>query len=66
MYLVCGEALFDVFAASTDSRSRLHLEAVAGGSPFNVAVGLARLGTQVAMLGGLSRDHFGQRLLAAC
>ncbi len=63
MYLVCGEALFDVFAASTDSRSRLSLEAVAGGSPFNVAVGLARLGAQAALLGGLSRDHFGQRLL---
>lgn len=63
MYLVCGEALFDVFAASTDSRGRLHLEAVAGGSPFNVAVGLARLGAQAALLGGLSRDHFGQCLL---
>lgn len=63
MYLVCGEALFDVFAAPIDSRNSLNLEAVAGGSPFNVAIGLARLGVQVALLGGLSRDHFGHRLL---
>ncbi|MGM3387922.1 carbohydrate kinase [Stutzerimonas stutzeri] len=62
MYLVCGEALFDVFTASAGRGSRLDLEAVAGGSPFNVAVGLARLGTRAALLGGLSSDHFGQHL----
>ena len=63
MYLVCGEALFDVFTAPADARSnRLDLEAVAGGSPFNVAVGLARLGAPVALLGGISTDHLGQRL----
>ncbi|MFL9812985.1 carbohydrate kinase [Stutzerimonas sp. VN223-3] len=63
MYLVCGEALFDVFAAPAGSRSnRLNLEAVAGGSPFNVAVGLARLGTPSALFAGISRDYLGQRL----
>lgn len=63
MYLVCGEALFDVFSAPADAHSnRLTLEAVAGGSPFNVAIGLARLGAPVALLGGISTDHFGQRL----
>lgn len=63
MYLVCGEALFDVFTAPSDARSnRLDLEAVAGGSPFNVAVGLARLGASVALLGGISTDPLGQRL----
>ncbi|HCJ28314.1 MAG TPA: carbohydrate kinase, partial [Pseudomonas sp.] len=63
MYLVCGEALFDVFAAPAGTqRNRLHLEAVAGGSPFNVAVGLARLGTPSALFTGMSRDHLGQQL----
>ena len=63
MYLVCGEALFDVFTGPGASGNRLNLEAVAGGSPYNVAIGLARLGVKAALLGGLSNDHFGQRLL---
>lgn len=63
MYLVCGEALFDVFAAPAGTRNnRLNLEAVAGGSPFNVAVGLARLGTPSALLTGISSDYLGQQL----
>lgn len=63
MYLVCGEALFDVFASPAGSHlNRLSLEAVAGGSPFNVAVGLARLGTPSALFTGISRDPFGQQL----
>ena len=63
MYLVCGEALFDVFTTSAPERSnRLTLEAVAGGSPFNVAIGLARMGTSVALLGGISTDYLGEQL----
>ena len=62
MYLVCGEALFDVFAAPADQSNRMNLEAVAGGSPFNVAIGLARLGAPVALFAGLSRDPLGQKL----
>ncbi|WP_199699221.1 PfkB family carbohydrate kinase [Oleomonas cavernae] len=33
--------------------------AVVGGSPFNVAIGLARLGARPAFLGGISHDRFG-------
>ncbi|WP_312480257.1 carbohydrate kinase family protein [Stutzerimonas nitrititolerans] len=63
MYLICGEALFDVFTASGDGPGNLlTLEAVAGGSPFNVAVGLSRLGVPAALLGGISNDSFGERL----
>lgn len=63
MYLVCGEALFDVFTAPTGGqRNHMHLDAVAGGSPFNVAVGLARLGTPSALFTGLSLDPFGRQL----
>ena len=36
MYLVCGEALFDVFIQSDDGRgNELAFKAIAGGSPFN-------------------------------
>ena len=64
MYLICGEALFDVFTcpAEASQGNRLPLEAVAGGSPFNVAVGLSRLGAPSALLGGVSSDFLGQRL----
>ncbi len=47
MFLVCGEALMDVFA-SGETPTGLTLDARVGGSPFNVAVGLARLQQPVA------------------
>jgi len=62
MFLVCGEALFDVFIGS-ETDNALHLDARPGGSPFNVAVGLARLGQPVAFLSGLARDMLGERLV---
>lgn len=62
MFVVCGEALFDVFAGSP-SETGLNLDGRVGGSPFNVAVGLARLGCPVSYFGALSRDVFGQRLI---
>ncbi|HKA48144.1 MAG TPA: carbohydrate kinase [Candidatus Dormibacteraeota bacterium] len=34
-----------------------------GGSPFNLAIGLARLGTPVSFLSRLSRDRYGELLL---
>ena len=58
MILVCGEALIDLFVRVSGG-SEMSTRAVAGGSPFNVAVGLARLGVRTAFLGGISRDHFG-------
>jgi fructokinase len=64
MIVVCGEALMDVFPAG-DSAQGLQLDARVGGSPFNVALGLARLGQPVAFAGGLSTDALGERLLRA-
>lgn len=65
MYLVCGEALFDFFSEEDASgqASRVNYKAIAGGSPFNVAVGLRRLGIEAALLGGVSTDFLGRRLL---
>lgn len=62
MFLVCGDTLFDFFLESEAGPSAATYAARAGGSPFNVAIGLARLGTSSAMMSGLSRDMLGQRL----
>ncbi|MFC7478667.1 carbohydrate kinase [Dankookia sp. GCM10030260] len=65
MIVVCGEALIDLFIDGPPSGATLPATAAAGGSPFNLAVGLARLGEPAAYLGSLSRDGFGA-FLAAC
>lgn len=64
MFVVCGEALFDVFAVA-DTPTGLTLDARVGGSPFNVAVGLARMGQPVQLLTAISRGFLGERLLQA-
>ncbi|VTU30666.1 2-dehydro-3-deoxygluconokinase [Variovorax sp. PBL-H6] len=62
MFVVCGEALMDVYVLGT-TPTGLQLDARVGGSPFNVAVGLSRLGRRAALLTGLSRDAAGERLM---
>ena len=64
MIVVCGEALFDVFATG-EVAAGLDLSARQGGSPFNLATGLARLGGSAMFFGGLSSDVFGRKLHAA-
>jgi fructokinase len=54
---VLGEALID-FIVGDDGAYRPHL----GGSPFNVAIGLARQGIGVSYLSPFSDDTFGDRL----
>jgi fructokinase len=63
MILVCGEALIDLFLYGRQG-ARIAAEAVAGGSPFNVAIGLSRLGCPASFCGGLSTDSFGTFLAA--
>lgn len=55
---VIGEALIDLTEAGDDD-PRL---ARPGGSPYNVAIGLARLGQRTYFVGRLSRDPFGRIL----
>lgn len=62
MYLICGEALFDFFLVSETGPGAAQYAARAGGSPFNVAIGLARQGVDAALLTGLSSDFLGERL----
>lgn len=66
MFLICGEALFDVFIDPVETGSDATvMRAVAGGSPYNVAIGLARLGRQAALCTEISSDRLGRRLEAA-
>lgn len=62
MYLICGEALFDFFLTGAEGPGALRFEARAGGSPFNVAIGIARRGGRAALLTGVSEDMLGARL----
>lgn len=59
MKLVClGEALVDF-----DDTGDLAFQGHPGGSPYNVAIAAARLGTPTGFLSQLSTDAFGRRLL---
>jgi fructokinase len=64
MYLVCGEALFDVFLGDDEGEpGALQFNARAGGSPFNVAIGIARLGGRASLLTSIATDMLGRRLV---
>jgi fructokinase len=64
MVVVSGEALMDVFAAG-DTATGVMLDARIGGSPLNVAIGLARMQQPVAFFGAVSSGFLGDRLMKA-
>jgi fructokinase len=64
MFIVCGEALFDVFATG-NTPTGIAFDGRIGGSPFNVALGLARLGQPVGFFGGIGTGFAGERLMLA-
>ena len=57
---VCGEALVDF--TPVDAEKELTYALRPGGSPCNVATGLARLGKHAAFIGKISNDGFGDIL----
>ena len=59
-FLVCGEALIDLVPLETGPDPLFR--PACGGSPYNVAIGLGRLGAETHFLGRLSRDVNGKRL----
>jgi fructokinase len=66
---VIGEALVDLVyqpgeAGGTDRYPADHYVAHPGGSPFNVAIGLARLGQPARLVARLADDTFGRQLRA--
>ena len=63
MFVICGEALWDLFAVET--ADALTFDARIGGSSFNVAMALSRLGQKAALFTGISTDRLGHRLVDA-
>lgn len=59
LVVVAGEALIDLIV-----RASGEITPITGGSPFNSARAIARLGVPVAWIGGLSSDRFGRMLEA--
>lgn len=64
MFVVGGESLIDLVSQPVGPDGRFMLEAHAGGSPYNCAIALARLGGDAGFLCPISRDGFGDMLLA--
>jgi fructokinase len=62
MILISGEALIDLIP---DPEEDNRYDARLGGSPFNVAIGLARLGAPTAFVSRLSLDENGEKLTQA-
>jgi fructokinase len=63
MFVVCGEALYDLFAVGQpDAHGKVALDAVPGGSPFNVAIGLGRMNVECGLLSAIPRDFLGNGL----
>ena len=62
MILISGEALIDLIP-DPDKDGRY--DAVRGGSPYNVAIGLGRLGAPTAFVSRISADANGEALAAA-
>lgn len=61
--LIVGEALVDLIEDVDEDGSVLYRPRY-GGSPFNVAVGVCRLGQRAEFVGALGEDAFGRQLRA--
>lgn len=62
LIVVCGEALVDLFV-HPKKEGALDVTARLAGAPFNLTIGIARLGGNAALAAGLSSDMFGQSIL---
>src|SRR3972149_11513007 len=62
--IVLGRAAIDLYASEigVELKDVRTFTRFLGGSPANIAVGLARLGAQVAFIGRVGRDPFGEFL----
>jgi fructokinase len=63
MFVVCGESLIDLVPVKGRPDDALIMQAHAGGSPYNCAMALARLGEETGFLCPISQDGFGDYLL---
>lgn len=63
MFVVSGESLIDLVAKPNGSGGALEMSAHPGGSPYNCAIALSKLGNQTGFLCPISQDTFGDMLL---
>ena len=63
MILCCGEALIDFLPRKGADGADVY-QPFNGGSIYNTAIALGRLGAPVSYFGGLSTDFFGDSLIA--
>lgn len=63
MFVVGGESLIDLVSQPVGADGQIHMDAHAGGSPYNCAMALARLGNNTGYLCPISKDGFGDYLL---
>ncbi|MDR0494604.1 MAG: carbohydrate kinase [Treponema sp.] len=61
MIICCGEALIDMVRAPVSGSEEAFLP-LPGGSPYNTAIAIGRLGVPVQFLGRFSTDFFGETL----
>lgn len=64
MFVVGGESLIDLISEPVGSDGALRLVAHQGGSPYNCAIALSRLGNDTGFLCPISADGLGTYLLA--
>jgi len=62
MIICCGEALIDMVRVRVPGSGEGFLP-LPGGSPYNTAIAIGRLGAEVMFLGKYSKDFFGDMLL---
>jgi fructokinase len=64
MFLCCGDSLFDMFTGPSADPHGVTIDGHVGGSPLNVALGLARMGNHSRFFTRVSSDMFGRRISA--
>jgi fructokinase len=64
MFVVGGESLIDLVSQPVAADGRRLFEALAGGSPYNCAIALGKLGNEAGFLCPISTDGFGDMLMA--
>lgn len=62
MFLCCGNSLFDMFTGQSSDPYGVTIDGHVGGSPLNVALGLARMGGHSRFFTRVSSDMFGRRI----
>lgn len=63
MIVVGGESLIDLVQEPPDATGTIRMTAHAGGSPYNCAIALAKLGNETGFLCPISKDGFGTVLI---